>query len=246
MIYLLDREAPDTRFPNPGDAEQDPNGLLAIGGDLSSERLLQAYKRGVFPWFSEDQPLLWWSPDPRMVLRPDELRVSRSLRKTLRRNRFEVSMDQAFEEVIRGCAQPRPNEDGTWLVPEMIDAYCDFHRLGYAHSIETWLDGELVGGLYGVALGRIFFGESMFSRANDASKVALVYLVERVRQWGFKLIDCQVYTEHLETMGAKQIPRDDFQHQVELENKACKPQPVARPWRSERSGTMELLDALSS
>ncbi len=217
MIYLLDRDKPDARFPDPAEAEQDPNGLLAIGGDLSSERLLMAYRRGVFPWFSTGQPLLWWSPDPRMVLFPEDLRISRSLRKSIRRKGYEVSMDQAFDRVIDACAQPRADESGTWLVPEMIEAYRNLHRLGYAHSVETWLDGHLVGGLYGIAVGRIFFGESMFTRATDASKVALVFLLNCMTRWDLELVDCQVYTEHLETLGAKQIPRTEFQRIVETE-----------------------------
>jgi len=215
MIYLLDRESPDAEFPDPAEAEQDPNGLLAIGGDLSSERLLMAYQRGIFPWFSVGQPLLWWSPNPRMVLLPRDLRISRSLRKSIRRKRFEVSMDQAFDQVIHGCSQPRPNEQGTWLVPEMMEAYGRLHQLGHAHSVETWLDGDLVGGLYGVAMGKIFFGESMFSRATDTSKIALVFLVDCIARWGYEMVDCQVYTEHLETLGAKQIPRTEFQRTVE-------------------------------
>lgn len=219
MIYLLDRDSPNAQFPDPADAEQDPNGLLAIGGDLSNERLLMAYRRGIFPWYSTGQPLLWWSPDPRMVLLPEDFRVSRSLRKSIRRNRFEVSIDQAFDQVIDACSQPRPKEQGTWLVPEMIEAYGRLYRSGHAHSIETWLDGTLVGGLYGVALGRIFFGESMFSRASDASKIALVFLVDFMTRWDFALIDCQVYTEHLETLGAKQVPRAEFQPTVEAETR---------------------------
>jgi leucyl/phenylalanyl-tRNA--protein transferase len=215
MLYLLDDTPPDMPFPDPGDAETEPNGLLAVGGDLAPRRLLAAYRAGIFPWFSEGQPILWWSPDPRMLLFPDELQVSRSLRKTLRRGRFEVSVDQAFAEVIRGCAGPRRDGDGTWLLPEMIAAYSELHRLGLAHSVETWQDGELVGGLYGVSLGRAFFGESMFSRASDASKVALVYLAELCNQAGFAFIDCQVYTEHLHRLGAREIPRTVFLQHLE-------------------------------
>jgi leucyl/phenylalanyl-tRNA--protein transferase len=210
MLYLLDGSPPATPFPDPANAETEPNGLLAVGGDLTPRRLLQAYRAGVFPWFSEDQPILWWSPDPRMVLFPDRLRVSRSLRKVLRRGEFQVSVDQAFERVIRACADPRRDDSGTWLVPEMIAAYTALHKLGVAHSVETWLDGTLVGGLYGVCLGRAFFGESMFSRVSDASKVALVQLAELTRRADFVLIDCQVYTGHLERLGAREIPRQQF------------------------------------
>jgi leucyl/phenylalanyl-tRNA--protein transferase len=227
MLYLLDDTPPDTPFPDPGDAETEPNGLLAVGGDLTPRRLLEAYKAGCFPWFSDDQPILWWSPDPRMVLFPGELQVSRSLRKTLRRGRFQVSTDQAFADVIRGCAGPRRDGDGTWLLPEMIAAYSELHRLGLAHSVEVWQDGKLVGGLYGVSLGKAFFGESMFSRATDASKVALVLLTELCRQAGFAFIDCQVYTEHLHRLGAREIPRPEFLERLEQ----ALQQPGATDWQ---------------
>jgi leucyl/phenylalanyl-tRNA--protein transferase len=210
MLYLLDGSPPDTPFPDPTGAESDPNGLLAVGGDLTPKRLLQAYRAGVFPWFSEGQPILWWSPNPRMVLFPDHLKVSRSLRKTLRRGHYQVSIDQAFKQVIHACAEPRRDADGTWLVPQMISAYTKLHKLGMAHSVETWQDGELVGGLYGVALGKAFFGESMFSRADDASKVALVQLAELMNSAGYTFIDCQVYTKHLQQLGAEEIPRVHF------------------------------------
>jgi leucyl/phenylalanyl-tRNA--protein transferase len=210
MLYLLEGTDPATPFPDPNTAEEEPNGLLAVGGDLKPQRLLNAYRQGLFPWYSEGQPILWWSPDPRMVLFPSELHVSRSLRKTLRQDRFEVSVDSAFEAVIQACAAPRPDSTGTWLVSEMIEAYRDLHRLGHAHSVETWLDGELVGGLYGISLGRAFFGESMFSRTADASKVAMVALAERCRRAEFELIDCQVYSEHLRSLGAREIPRREF------------------------------------
>ena len=210
MLYLLDGSPPDTPFPDPVRAETDPNGLLAVGGDLSPKRLLQAYRAGVFPWFSDGQPILWWSPNPRMVLFPSHLKVSRSLRKTLRRGHYQVSVDQAFEQVIHACAAPRRDTDGTWLLPHMIDAYTRLYQLGLAHSVETWQDGELVGGLYGVALGRAFFGESMFSLADDASKVALVQLAELTGKAGFAFIDCQVHTDHLQRQGAEEIPRPRF------------------------------------
>jgi leucyl/phenylalanyl-tRNA--protein transferase len=211
MIFLLDADNPNASFPDPAQAETEPNGLLALGGDLSPTRLIAAYSIGVFPWFSAAQPILWWSPDPRMVLYPPELKVSRSLRKTLRRGRFDVSIDQAFDRVIQACAEPRRNANGTWLLSDMIAAYQSLHTCGVAHSFETWRDGELVGGLYGVALGRVFFGESMFSREADASKVALVELVDHLCEHGFCLIDCQMYSDHLARLGAKTIPRADFQ-----------------------------------
>ncbi|MDY0039712.1 MAG: leucyl/phenylalanyl-tRNA--protein transferase [Desulforhabdus sp.] len=189
----------------------EPDGLLAIGGDLSPERLLLAYRQGIFPWYSEHTPILWWSPDPRLVLFPQELKIAKSLQRVIKKNIFRVTIDKAFRNVILQCAEVRRKQgEGTWLVPEMIDAYCLLHRLGYAHSVESWYQGELVGGLYGVALGRVFFGESMFAARTDASKVALVYLVNLLRQWQFKLIDCQVTTHHLMTLGAREIPREDF------------------------------------
>jgi leucyl/phenylalanyl-tRNA--protein transferase len=196
-------------FPDPSLAE--PDGLLAVGGDLSPRRLLAAYAAGIFPWFDERSPILWWSPDPRLVLEPAELHVSRSLARTLRRGRFRVTADTAFERVIRRCsAADRPGQRGTWITPEMIDAYAALHRLGYAHSFEAW-DGEaLAGGLYGVSLGSAFFGESMFADQPDASKVAFATAVELLRGRGVTLVDCQVRTEHLLSLGAKEIPRSRF------------------------------------
>ena len=187
------------------------SGLLAAGGDLSPERLVYAYGRGIFPWYDEDTPILWWSPDPRCVLFPDELHVPRSLAKTLRRGAFSFSFDRAFEAVIRNCAAAsRPGQRGTWLVPDMIDAYIDLHRLGLAHSVEARADGGLVGGVYGVALGRVFFGESMFHFRPDASKAALATLVGRLRERGFVLLDCQQTTPHVVRLGAREIPRREF------------------------------------
>ena len=191
-------------------ALRSPNGLLAAGGDLSSARLLEAYRHGIFPWFSEGEPILWWSPDPRMVLFPDEFKISHSLRKTLRNGRYEVRIDSAFEQVMRACAAPREGANGTWIHEEMIAAYCELHRLGYAHSVETWMDGELVGGLYGMALGRMFYGESMFSRRTDASKIALAHLAAQLEKWNFGMIDCQMNTPHLASLGAREIPRKEF------------------------------------
>ena len=197
-------------FPPIEHALDDPNGLLAAGGDLSPRRLLDAYSKGIFPWFDKDQPILWWSPSPRAVLFPDQLHVSKSLRKTLRKKIYQVTLDTAFEQVIRACSEPRSYSDGTWITEEMIEAYIQLHRLGYAHSVESWQDGKLVGGLYGIALGRIFFGESMFSRATDASKVAFVYLVSQLKAWGFQLIDCQVENPHLVSLGSTTIDRTEF------------------------------------
>lgn len=194
----------------------DPSGLLALGGDLSPERLLLAYSEGIFPWYSEGQPILWHSPDPRCVLVPAELRVSRSLAKTLRRGRFEVRLDTAFADVIRACAEiPRPEQDGTWITPEMQQAYCTLHRLGFAHSAEAWEEGRLVGGLYGVSLGSAFFGESMFALTSDASKVAFAVLVRQLERWGFALIDCQLHTDHLARFGARPWPRARFLQALE-------------------------------
>jgi leucyl/phenylalanyl-tRNA--protein transferase len=202
-------------FPPSCDALDYPNGLLAVGGDLSPENLLAAYRRGIFPWYEEPQPILWWTPDPRSVLFPDEIHISRSLRKTLRRDGFRLALDTSFEAVMHECAQLRGDGLGTWIDRDMVRAYCALHRLGYAHSIEVMDDGgSLVGGLYGVALGRVFFGESMFSKVADASKVALVALCHILRRGGFELIDCQVESEHLNTMGARNIGRLDFERRL--------------------------------
>jgi leucyl/phenylalanyl-tRNA--protein transferase len=187
------------------------DGLLCIGGDLSAQRILLAYEKGIFPWFSENEPILWWSPDPRLVLFPENIKVSRSLKKTIKKNTFHLTMDHAFEETILSCAKPRRKEyAGTWLVEEMIEAYIQLHKLGYAHSIETWKDDRLVGGLYGICLGGIFFGESMFSFEDDASKTALTALARHLEQHRFDLIDCQVTTNHLLSMGATEISRNTY------------------------------------
>ena len=227
MIPWLDSGDP---FPEVERALAEPNGLLAAGADLSLPRLLEAYRNGIFPWFGHDQPILWWSPDPRMVLFPAELKVSRSLARTLRNARFEVRADTAFDAVIEGCRQPRRGESGTWITEEMTEAYGTMHRAGFAHSVETWLDGKLVGGLYGIALGRAFFGESMFARVSDASKVALVALARQLQHWGFGVIDCQMNTAHLASLGAREIPRAEFTRRLrELVHYA----PVPVPWRLE-------------
>lgn len=197
-------------FPSPHRALVEPNGLLAVGGDLSADRLLLAYRSGIFPWFNEGEPPLWWSPDPRMVLYPEHIKVSRSLGKRLKRGDFELTLDQCFDQVIHGCASLREHTTGTWITPAMETAYNDLHQRGHAHSVEAWQDGKLVGGLYGLALGGLFFGESMFSRATDASKAALVFLARHLQARGFRLIDCQVYSAHLASLGAQPIPRSAF------------------------------------
>ena len=197
-------------FPPLTQALTEPNGLLAVGGSLNPHRMLRAYRLGIFPWYSAGQPILWWSPDPRLVLFPERIKIARSLGKVLRNKHFTVTADRVFSTVIDACAQPRAMQTGTWITSEMRDAYCELHRLGHAHSIEVWQDGNLVGGLYGVALGRIFYGESMFTRISNASKVALVALTLQLRRWGFVLIDCQVRTEHLVSLGAVEISRQIF------------------------------------
>ena len=207
MIPWLRGNAP---FPPVQKALRSPNGLLCAGGDLAPERILDAYAHGIFPWFSEGDPILWWSPDPRMVLFPEELKVSRSLRKTVARGIYDIRFDTAFRRVMEECAMPRDGQQGTWIVAPMIEAYTRLHELGFAHSVESWRDGELVGGLYGMSLGRVFFGESMFARATDASKAALVALVERLRRADCRVIDCQQATGHLASLGAREIPRAAF------------------------------------
>jgi len=207
--WLSARDAPES-FPPVERALAEPPGLLAAGGDLSTARLLVAYRRGIFPWYSPGQPVLWWSPDPREVLPVDALRVSRSLERTLRRGRFHTSVDREFAAVIDGCAAPRAASPGTWITPEMRAAYLALHALGAAHSIEVWRGAELVGGVYGVAVGRVFAGESMFSRASDASKVALVALAGWCRGQGHELIDCQLPSAHLRSLGSRPMPRAEF------------------------------------
>jgi leucyl/phenylalanyl-tRNA--protein transferase len=201
----------DLIFPPLETALREPNGLLAAGGDLSPQRILAAYRRGVFPWYSADDPILWWSPDPRMVLLPDQLKISRSLAKTLRNANYAVRLDTAFAAVIGACAgKPRDGQPGTWITREMQAAYLELHRLGHAHSVETWVDGKLAGGLYGIALGAAFYGESMFSEVRDASKIALAHLCAHLKRRGFGIIDCQMETAHLASLGARPIPRREF------------------------------------
>ncbi len=218
---------PDTPFPPVREALTQPNGLLAAGGDLSPQRLLSAYRHGIFPWFGEGDPILWWSPDPRMVLFPHAFKMSHSLRKTLRKGAYEVRTDTAFEQVMRACAAPRRGQDGTWIVEEMVVAYCTLHRMGYAHSVEVWMEGELAGGLYGIGIGRMFYGESMFSRRTDASKIALAHLCRQLQQWDFGMIDCQMKTAHLASLGAREIPRAEFLEP--LQRLTAMPGPEA-PW----------------
>ncbi len=212
-VLALDAGTP---FPPLEHALQEPNGLLAIGDTLSAQRLLQAYRLGIFPWFSEGEPVLWWSPDPRMVLFPQELKISRSLAKRLKKDEYEVRMDTAFGQVIRECGRTlRAKPDGTssndtWISDEIVQGYTELHRLGYAHSVETWMHGELVGGLYGVAIGKMFYGESMFHHVTDASKIAFVHCVQHLQAQGFGLIDCQMRTSHLASFGAREIPRREF------------------------------------
>lgn len=201
-------------FPSPEEAE--PDGLLAVGGDLSCDRLLLAYKLGIFPWYSEGQPILWWSPDPRLVLEPAEFHVSRRLRQILKKGTFQVTFDRAFPSVIQACAlAPRRGQDGTWITREMQQAYIRLHEQGFAHSVESWSEGKLVGGIYGVSLGRCFFGESMFSHKSNASKIALAILVQQLKAWRFHLLDAQVTTQHLLSLGAKEIPRFVFLQRLE-------------------------------
>lgn len=200
-------------FPDPALADDD--GLLAVGGDLRPERLLLAYGMGIFPWYSEGRPILWWSPAPRFALLPGELHVGRSLRKAAARGPYRITLDTAFDEVIAQCARaPRPGQFGTWITADMRRAYGELHRLGYAHSVEAWSGTDLVGGLYGVSLGRAYFGESMFAHAPDASKLGFVALVEQLQRWQFELVDCQVHTDHLERFGARMFERDDFQSRL--------------------------------
>ena len=204
------------QFPPVDTARTEPNGLLCAGADLASETIVAAYSLGIYPWFSDDQPILWWSPNPRMVLFPDEFKISKSLAKTVARGVFDIRFDTAFSDVIAACSAPRRKDGGTWIVPEMRLAYAELHAMGVAHSIESWRDGELVGGLYGLAIGHMFFGESMFTRATDASKVALVALVEKLKQDGFALIDCQQETRHLASFGARPIARAEFVQRLKV------------------------------
>ncbi len=212
--YLLSDDQLDL-FPDVELALEEPNGLLAVGGDLSPQRLLAAYKNGIFPWYSDDQPIMWWSPDPRAILKLDDFKISRSLKKTLNKNIFQVSFDTAFNDVIQACSMSRKDGFGTWITEGMMQAYSELHHLGYAHSVECWHEQELVGGLYGLSIGHAFFGESMFSRKSDASKVALAYLVKQLKQWHFDFIDAQVSSEHMVSLGAQDITRRQFMTELQ-------------------------------
>lgn len=225
-MYVLSADKNDFNFPPPELASRE--GLLAIGGDLRCERLLAAYRQGVFPWYNDGQPILWWSPDPRAILFPNKIKISRSLRKTLKSGEYEATLDTAFQDVMQACAAPRHKQGhGTWITHDMVAAYVELHRRGFAHSVEIRRQGELVGGLYGVALGGAFFGESMFSLATDASKVALVRLAQQLQAWGFKFIDCQLPTTHLLGLGAEEMPRKAF---LELLNGALLAATRTGPW----------------
>lgn len=206
---------PGAAFPPLENALTEPPGLLAAGGELSPQRLIDAYSKGIFPWYNEGDPVLWWSPDPRMMLFPRELKISRSLAKRLRRKDYEVRLDTAFVAVMQACAEPRDGQAGTWITRDVIAGYSRLHELGFAHSIETWIENELVGGLYGVALGRAFYGESMFTRITDASKIAFAHLVRQLERWQFGIIDCQMRTAHLASLGAREIPRAEFRRSLD-------------------------------
>jgi leucyl/phenylalanyl-tRNA--protein transferase len=231
MLTALNPFDSNQPFPDAAFALDDPNGLLAVGGCLSTRRLLNAYRRGIFPWFSSEEPILWWSPDPRLVLFPERLHVSRSLRKTMKNDGFEFSFDRCFAEVIDACAQPRAYASDTWISPAVKQAFCQLHEQGFTHSFEAWKDGDLVGGLYGLALGQVFFGESMFHTETDASKAAFAFAVDRLHAWGYRLVDCQVHTNHLESLGAEEIPRAEF---VRLLDDFCEQASSPSAWLQQR------------
>jgi leucyl/phenylalanyl-tRNA--protein transferase len=223
--YLLDSN--DISFPPVKQALVEPDGLLAIGGDLSSKRIIEAYTHGIFPWYSSGEPLLWWSPDPRSVIFIEDFKVSKSLKKLFNKNIFTLSHDQSFEQVIRSCSSvPRQYQDGTWITEEMIQAYCHLHELGVAHSCECWLGDKLVGGLYGLAIGQVFFGESMFSTQSNTSKLAFSYLVKQLTNWNYSLVDCQVESPHMNSLGAVNIKRENF---IQLLS-SCKNTPSPEAW----------------
>ena len=228
-VYL-DPYQLECHFPDVSLALEEPDGLLAVGGNLRANTLLSAYRQGIFPWYSDGQPVLWWSPNPRAVIYPDQLKISRSLKKHIRQKRVDITLDHAFKEVIHACATPRNDGLGTWITTEMQAAYIEMHRLGHAHSVETWRDGKLVGGLYGIAIGQVFFGESMFSRESDASKIAFAHLVTQLKAWQFSLIDCQVGSTHMSSLGATEITRPVFMNHIE---KSCNRQSLApEQWKS--------------
>lgn len=225
-LPFLDPDSNIQPFPPVSKALTKPDGLLAMGGCLSTQRLINAYTQGIFPWYSYGDPILWWSPDPRLVIFPENLHLSKSLQKTLRKQTFQVTFDTAFTQVIKACAAPRADESGTWLLPDMQQAYSRLHDEGHAHSVEAWYKGELVGGLYGIAIGQVFFGESMFHRKTDASKVAFVTLIQQLTGWGYQLIDCQVHTPHLISLGAQEITRSNFSSLLQQYHH-CKPHTTA-------------------
>lgn len=227
MLFWISANRHETSFPPISDALTEPDGLLAAAGDLTVPRLLEAYRHGIFPWYDETQPILWWSPNPRMVLKPGQAHISRSLAKHMRKHPFTISFDHAFEQVITECAAKRSTDEGTWITADMKAAYIELHRQGHAHSIECWQNDKLVGGLYGVAIGRVFFGESMFSRVTNASKVCLVKLSEHLHRWGFELIDCQVESAHLTSMGAHEINRETFKQILDT---YCEQLPATDAW----------------
>jgi leucyl/phenylalanyl-tRNA---protein transferase len=228
-LTLLDPNNPLEPFPPLHNALREPDGLLAVGGCLSTERLLNAYRQGIFPWYNADEPILWWSPDPRLVLFPDKLIVSRSLRKTLRKSIFTVTFDKVFGKVVAACAQPRKYADNTWITTDIYRSYVRLHQQGHAHSVEVWFNDQLVGGLYGIAIGQVFFGESMFHTQTDASKVAFASLVEQLKIWNFQLIDCQVHTDHLISLGAEEITRSAF---VQLLEQYCQLPAAHTAWQT--------------
>ncbi|PCH84387.1 MAG: leucyl/phenylalanyl-tRNA--protein transferase [Piscirickettsiaceae bacterium] len=215
MLAWLDPDDDLAPFPALNRALKEPNGLLAAGGSLAPSRLLNAYRQGIFPWFEEDQPILWWSPNPRMVIKPTELYISSSLKKLINKQRYHCTMDTAFNNVIAACSAPRDDQQGTWITSSMMSAYETLHQQGHAHSVEVWLDDELVGGLYGIAIGQVFFGESMFSRQSNASKVGFAYLCQQLNNWGYQLIDCQVESSHLASLGCYTVSREFFAKQLD-------------------------------
>jgi len=233
-IYWIPSSSSPYDFPPLDMALTYPDGLLAMGGDLSPERIMVAYRKGIFPWFSDDEPILWWAPTQRMVLFPELLHISRSLKKTMKKHHFTFTMNQAFSQVVEECAAAyRPEQDGTWITPEVHQAYCQLHQYGLAHSVECWEEGELVGGLYGVAIGRVFYGESMFSRVSNASKISFVYFVKQLQRWGYEMIDCQQHTDNLARFGAVEIPRQNF---TSLLNTLCE-QSLSHTWQCDDNFT---------
>ncbi len=229
QLPILDPLQPNQSFPAIETALTNPDGLLAIGGCLSSQRIINAYQQGIFPWYSSGEPILWWSPNPRLVLFPKNLKISRSLKKTIRKGNFQVTYDQAFSQVMQHCAAPRKKEYGTWITEEIYQAYTQLHQQGFAHSCEVWFDNELVGGLYGISIGQVFFGESMFHKKTDASKIAFHSLVNQLSEWGYQLIDCQVHTNHLSSLGAEEIDRKKF---LSLLQHHCSLHPSKTAWIS--------------